>query len=61
MSVQEGCCYTWVVIQLMLGCCCREKDPRDLVIVASGSSHQEAGYTAGSLGTVASAGFMQST
>lgn len=29
--------------------------------VASGSYHWEAGYAAGSLGTVASAGFMQST
>ena len=59
MSVEEGCCYTWVV--MAAGGCCKGEGPRDLVVVASGSNHREAGYAAGSLGTVASAGFMQNT
>ena len=61
MSVEEGCCYAWMVMQLMPGGCSKGEGPRDLVVVASGSNHREAGYAAGSLGTVASAGFMQST
>lgn len=59
--MKEGCCSARVVMQLTPGGCCCGEGPQDLVAVASGPNHREAGNAAGSLGMVASAGFMQST